>query len=145
MPKLKDIFHEFPHLANARPDDSCLYEAVHRDDNMPMLELLFNTKGFNFIIKDYGATQYHSARLEILKMMVKKYPLGIHVLNRNLESPLHCACEKNDEGKVEFLLQQPLINVKIKNEDGKLAEDLTTSDKIKQMFVEYRSKKGMSS
>ena len=56
--------------------------------------------------------------LDMIKKMVKIFDININATDRRKCSPLIIACRKGYTDIVQFLLQQPLINIKLRDENG---------------------------
>jgi ankyrin repeat protein len=51
------------------------------------------------------------------------------------DTPLHLACWGNHAEVVKYLLEQPDINVNIKNGDGAIPKDVSKSDQVAALII----------
>ncbi|KAL1489263.1 hypothetical protein ABEB36_014196 [Hypothenemus hampei] len=110
-------------------------------------ELSQNAELFNVIRKRLkeGKLISEEARLEKIKQYLRN-GADINAMDRNNRdnTVLHVAVKKDCKIIVEFLLQQPKVNTRIPNADGKTAKDLAhdlNNQTIIDLFTEYVQKK----
>lgn len=79
----------------------------------------------------YAAINNHT---QVIKTLLSHDPSIINAKDCENETPLHYAAGQDHYETVELLLSQPDVDGNVRCAEGKTADDMTTSVKIKRMI-----------
>lgn len=128
-------------FVNAEDDEG--FTALHRaarQGNLERVELLWSL-GASVDARDKGnRTALHSAACDghvaVLSFLIDICKADVNALSTNGNSPLHAGVSNGHANVTELLLQRG-ANRSLRNRQSKLAEDMTQSDIIKNIFRKH--------
>ena len=78
--------------------------------------------------------------IDVARLLLSYDVNSINAKTVSGQTPLHWAAHYNHEQMVGYLLRQPSIDVNIRSEYGKMADDMTDEDNIKSMIRDHRKR-----